>query len=352
MIWLTWRQLRTQAAAVYAAVAAFAVVLAITGPRLLDLSRAYPNAVLDYLTRTDRNLYVAGLMVMALAPAIIGAFWGAPMVAREMEGGTHRLAWNQTVTRTRWLATKLGVTALAAAAAVGVLTLGVTWWARPLDGAQGGNSVTLGDALPARLTPVSFAMRGIAPVGYAVFALVLGVATGIILRRTVPAMALTLAVFTAVQIAVPLWVRPHLVPPARHTVTITEANFAGINVLEGPTPMVQLVVRASEPGAWVLSNQTVDASGRPVDTLPSWMVDKCIPPPPPSAPPFSSKPVAPEPDMHSCLTRLTDLGYRQQVVYQPASRFWTLQWAETALFLAVSALLAGFCFWWTRHRLS
>ena len=116
MIWLTWRQFRAQAAAVYVAVAAFAVVLAITGPRLLRLSRAYPDSVFDQLTRTDQHFYNAGLVALALAPAIVGAFWGAPMVARELESGTHRLVWNQTVTRTRWLATKLGVTVLAAVA--------------------------------------------------------------------------------------------------------------------------------------------------------------------------------------------------------------------------------------------
>ncbi len=83
MIWLTARQLRTQAAAVHAAVAAAAVVLALTGGRLLDLARINGN-VFDQLTRADRDLYYAGIVVLAVAPAIIGAFWGAPMVAREL----------------------------------------------------------------------------------------------------------------------------------------------------------------------------------------------------------------------------------------------------------------------------
>lgn len=56
--------------------------------------------------------------------------------------------------------------------------------------------------------------------------------------------------------------------------------------------------------------------------------------------------------LESCFTRLTDEGYRQRIVYQPADHFWRLQWTETALFLALSGLLAGFCFWWTRHRLA
>ena len=41
-------------------------------------------------------------------PALIGAFWGAPLITREFEAGTFRLAWNQSVTRARWLAIKLG----------------------------------------------------------------------------------------------------------------------------------------------------------------------------------------------------------------------------------------------------
>jgi ABC-type transport system involved in multi-copper enzyme maturation permease subunit len=340
MIWLTWRQFRTQAAAVSAAVAAFAVVLAITGPRLLDLSRAYPNALFDHLTRTDRNLYNAGLVLMALAPAVIGAFWGAPMVARELEAGTHRLAWNQTVTRTRWLATKLGLTALAAMAAVGVLTLAVSWWAGPLDGTTGNAR----GALPARLTPVAFAMRGVAPVGYAVFALVLGVAVGIVIRRTVPAMAVTLAIFTLVQIAVPSWIRPHLVPPAQQTVTITEAKLESLMADDAGTFRVSLTTGNRDD--WVLSNETVDATGQ-VAALPSWLRD-CLPGPSSSA---SASPVR-APTVQACFTRLTQEGYRQRLVYQPASHFWALQWAETALFLALSGLLTWFCFWWTRHRLA
>ena len=118
--------------------------------------------------------------MLGAAPAVIGAFWGAPLVARELEAGTHRLVWNQSVTRTRWLATKLGTVTLAAAAAVGVLTVAVSWWADPLDGAI---SSTRG-SLPSRITPVTFAMRGIVPVSYAVFAVVLGVTVGVVLRRS------------------------------------------------------------------------------------------------------------------------------------------------------------------------
>ena len=339
MIWLTWRQFRTQAAVVGTAVAAVAIVLAITGPRLLDRARL-GGSVFDHLTRMDRNLYVAEIVLVALAPAVIGAFWGAPMVARELEAGTHRLVWNQSVTRTRWLATKLGFTALTAAAVVGALTLAVTWWSSPIDGAL---SSTRG-SLPSRITPIAFAMRGVAPVGYAVFALVLGVAIGMVMRRPVPAMALTLVVFTFVQIAVPLWIRPHLVSPNQQTVTITTERLDGIES-SGPGAPLHITVTTGNHDDWILSNQTVDGTGQPV-ALPTWMAD-CLPGPPPPGGQQSVQ--APAADIEACFTRLSDEGYRQRVVYQPASNFWPLQWAETAMFLVLSGILTGFCFWWIRR---
>lgn len=345
MIWLTWRQFRVQAAAVYAAVAAAGIVLAITGKQLLDLAKLNPN-VYDVLTRSDRNLFITGVIVVAIAPALIGAFWGAPLVARELEAGTHRLVWNQSVTRTRWLATKLGVTAMAGAVAVGLLTWAVSWWSEPIDGAL---SSTRG-SLPARMTDVTFAMRGIAPVGYTVFAVVLGVTVGIVLRRSVPAMALTLVIFTFVQIAMPLWVRPHLVPPVQKNITISRATFDGLNI-NGPGGQVRISVRTGGQGDWVLSNETVDATGQ-VAALPAWLND-CIPlPPSPSASGTVTRTPVGATSLDDCFARLTAEGYRQRVIYQPANHFWPLQWAETGLFPAMSGLLTWFCFWWTRNRLS
>jgi hypothetical protein len=326
MTWLTWRQLRAQALAAYAAVAACALVLALTGPGLPDL----PDPVYDLLTPTDKRLFNAGLAVMAVAPALVGAFWGAPMVARELEAGTHRLAWMQGVTRTRWLATKLGITVVATAAAIGLLSLAVTWWSSGLDGVRGNER----GGLAARLTPVSFAMRGIVPIGYAVFALVLGVVAGIVLRRSVAAIALTLAVFTFVQVAMPLWVRPHLAPPVRQELVISSDTVAGIGIRENGQVLVE--ARTTDPGDWVLSNRTVDGAGR-VATVPAWLAD-CMPGP------RGEKPADGRAVADACFARLTADGYRQEVVSQPAGRFWRLQWTETGIFLVLSALLAWYGF--------
>jgi hypothetical protein len=346
MTWLTWRQFRAQAIAVYAAVVAAAVALAVTGPGLADLARANAN-VFDVLTRTDRNLYFTGIVVLAAAPAVVGAFWGAPLVARELEAGTHLLAWNQSVTRTRWLAVKLGVTALAAALAVGALTLAVTWWSHPIDGAL---SSTRGN-LPSRITPVAFAERGITPVAYAVFAVVLGVAVGLLIRRSVPAMAVTLVLFIAVQVAVPIWVRPHLSPPTQQTLTFAATRLDSITA-NGPGGPVGIRLTTGHPGDWILSNRTVDRSGRAV-TLPSWLRD-CLPGPPPGGAAEGQVRVrgGTGDPLVACFDRLNAEGYRQHVSFQPLAHFWRLQWAETGFFAGVSGLLTWFCFWWTRKRLT
>jgi ABC-type transport system involved in multi-copper enzyme maturation permease subunit len=343
VIWLTWRQFRVQFVAVWALVAAACVVLAATGPHLARLARDNAD-VYDLLTSNDRLLFNGGIAVLAVAPALIGIFWGGPLVARELETGTHLLAWSQSVTRSRWLAVKLGVPVLCAVVAVGILTTAVTWWAHPLDGVQGGQR---GSLLP-RMTPIAFAMRGVVPVAYAVFALLLATLLGLLLRRTVAAMALALAVYVLVQVAVPLWVRPHLVTPTTTTMVISQKTLDGIMSSGGP---FTITTRTGNPRDWILSNQTVDAEGRAA-ALPTWF-SSCLPPPPGAADGGGTVEAQPRPgSIDECLRRLTDEGYRQRVVYQPDHNFWRLQWTEAGLYLVASAALAGACFWWLRRRLA
>lgn len=340
MMWLTWRQLRMQTAAVFALVAGFALSLAITGPHVRELVRAKVS-LYDALSRTDHQLFYAGIVVVAVAPVVFGAFWGAPLIARELEAGTQRLVWNQSITRTRWLATRLGCSILSAMAATGLLTLAVTWWSKPLDGIAS----TSRGSLPGRLTPIAFAMRGIVPIAYVVLALVLGAVVGAVLRRSLPAIAVTLLVMTFLQIAVPRWVRPHLMTPVSATVVLSESNLDSIN-LDTSGGQSRITVRPAHKGDWVLSNATVGKDGMPV-ALPAWLAT-CLPGPP--LPGVEKAHVVQ--DLSSCFTRLTAEGYRQKIRYQPAGRFWDLQWRESALFLGLSGLLAAFCFSWTRRRLT
>ncbi|MCW2572522.1 MAG: hypothetical protein JWO88_2580 [Frankiales bacterium] len=358
MIWLSWRQFRTQVAVIAVAVAALGVALAITGPGILDAYHAQGHEFLSQLqfNKLDRFLYVLGLVTMYVAPPVVGAFWGAPLIARELEAGTHRLAWTQSVSRIHWLATKLLMTALAGLVAGGLLTLAVSWWSSPIDRAAG-NGDGVGPFNLPRLDPTVFGARALAPIGYLVLALAVGVTLGFVLRRSVAAIALTLVVVAAVQVVVPLMVRSHLATTVTENIVISTETFTGIQASSAENgrpvgPLHNLVVKAGKPGDWMLTSQTVNAAGVVQRTLPSWL-GACISLEPPGAPAQSPAPVNRDRSaMSACFTRLTDEGYHQRVTYQPASHFWTLQWRETSLLFAVSLLLFGFCFWRIRRDMS
>src|SRR5205823_11216827 len=165
-------------------------------------------------------------------PVLLGVFWGAPLVAREVEQGTHRLAWTQGVGRVRWATTKMAALAAVTAAGFGLFAWLLSWWSRPF--------VTSSDG---RFSYGIFDLRGIVPVGYALLALAAGVAAGALIRRTVPAMLATFAVFAAVRLVVELWLRPHFARPA----TMAYPFF-------GTSPRAGL-------GDWILSTNTVDRAG-------------------------------------------------------------------------------------------
>lgn len=325
MTWLTWRQFRVPALSVFAGLAAIGAVLGITGPQFVGST--------DF---SDQEVMYSGtILVLYLLPAVIGVFWGVPVLTRELESGTHSLVWNQTITRKRWLGAKLGVGVLAAMVAAALLSTAVTWWASPID-AMANESTTNG--MLNRMSPVVFGARGIAPIGYAAFAFVLGVAVGILLRRTVTAMAVTLVAFAAVMVAVPFLVRPYILPPLQATVAITESN---IHQIRGNEQAVIEAVTVREPaGSWGLTNETVDPAGNAVTPLPDF-VQSCMPgregPPPDRG------------TVTRCMAQLNDNGYRQHLSYQPGYRFWPLQYIELAFFLTLTALLSWFCFRRLRH---
>lgn len=341
MIWLTWRQFRAAATMMAAALVLLAAVLGLTGPSLAD---DYAYGIANCATQTGgcsqfvnrffgdhQSSFLALIAVVLVLPALVGLFWGAPLITRELEAGTHRLVWNQSVTRTRWLAVKLGLTGLAAMAAAGLGSLAVTWWSGPIDKAAATEFPRMG--------PLVFDARGIVPIGYAAFAFALGVTVGMLVQRTLPAMAITVAVFAAVQIAMPLLVRPHLIPPVQSTVEITPANLDGL--MRTPNGEIRVETKTPVAGAWVLSNHVVDASGRAVDAIPlSTSSGPCAP---------SGAP--PEEGMGKCLAEIKRLGYRIHATYHPSSRFWPFQWYETGIYLVLALGLAGLCIRRIRQRL-
>ncbi len=257
MIRSTWMQFRTQAAVAMGGLLVVAAVLALTGPHLVHLydtivatcaAHGDCSTASSSFLRSDHPLQV-GLNVLAVVvPGIIGIFWGAPLVARELETGTYRLAWTQSVTRTRWLAVKLGVVGLASLVVAGLLTLMVTWWFSPIDRAN----MTLF---------ATFDQRDIVAVGYAAFAFALGATAGVLIRRTVPAMAATLAALVTIRLLDVFYVQPYLVTPVRHSYTL--ALGTTISGYGGPPGSAASLFPGEPniPNAWFLSTDIVDKAG-------------------------------------------------------------------------------------------
>jgi hypothetical protein len=360
MIWLAWRQIRTQVFVVYGVLAVIAVALAVTGPNLVHL---YDTTVVHCakvgdcataqlgLRQTDRLLQQIGLLVL-VAPALIGMFWGAPLVARELETGTFRLSWTQSVTRTRWLTTKLLVVGLASVAATGLLGLMVTWWSSPIDRVVG-----------TPFSPSFFDRRDLVPIGYAAFAFALGVTAGILIRRTLPAMAATLVAYIAVRFAMLDWVRSRLMAPLR--------VVSAFNANPGPSSSGGSGLNSAD---WVISQQTlnragkvigqnggigpngslgfnVSGSGRLIMTGVGTCPNRFVPPKGGSGRGiFSGSPSAQA--VHAFQACANRLGIKEVLTYQPISRYWPFQMYETAIFIALGLLLAGFGVWWVRRRLS
>ena len=235
---------------------AVAALLLVTGPHLADLYRTQiENCAANHdcataqttFLRTDRSLFnILGFLVLFM-PAVLGVFLGAPLVARELETGTFRLAWTQSVGRTRWLAVKIAMVGLAGMAVAGLVSLFVTWWAHPLDRVQ-----------MAQYT--YFDQRSVVPVAYAAFAIALGVACGIFLRRTLPAMASTLAGFVGVRLAFVYYVRSHLLPTSHLNTSLSSGNGLGFEITP-PHGIVFVANNPTIPNAMVLSSHIADASG-------------------------------------------------------------------------------------------
>ena len=180
-----------------------------------------------------------------------------------------------------------------------------------------------------------FATHGITPLGYAAFAFALGVTAGVLVRRVVPAMAITLAIFAAVQIAMPLWIRPHLFPPVHATVPVSSVG-GRMGIGSGEFAIVADAV-PGQPNDWIISSGAVNAAGQPVSTMPT----ACIPPRPTKGQAGSPSPGGFQ-QLGPCLS---SHGIRVAISYQPASRYWAFQWTETATYLALALALTGYCFW-------
>lgn len=202
---LAWRQFRAQLAIAACLLALLAIYVLSTGPHIAHIFAITARACHDGNSCNPVNSSAAKLTkllpelndLVQLTPALIGMFFGAPLVVREIESGSIQLFLAQSVSRARWLGSKILVVSLGSAIVGGLTSLMVTWWASPWDHY---NHLPFG----------AFNVRDIVPIAYSLFSFALGVFIGVILRRTIPAMAVTLVLFGAVLGSFGQWVRPHL----------------------------------------------------------------------------------------------------------------------------------------------
>jgi len=307
---LVWRLHRNQAYFAVGALAVLAVVLLVTGITMAD---DYRNALAgcaatqscsdlgNELFRGDGAI-IDLVNITIVVPLLFGLFWGAPLLAKEFEDGTHNLAWTQGVSRRRWLRVNLTWSLLAAAvwgAALGAL---VSWWRYPEN------------ALHTRFE--AFDIQGIVPVAYALFAVALGVAVGSVIRRVLPSLAVTLGIFLGLRAAIAFYLRPHYATPV--------------------TGHFPLFSSGAPPGAWILSSGLAGPPGTSVAPgIDFGGAGRTVGP--------CAKFMAGGPQsLGQCLSRH---GFHQVVTYQPDSRFWTFQGMEAGIFVLLAAALVGFTVW-------
>ncbi len=300
MTWLAWRQFRSQALLAGAAAIGVLVALAVSRDHIANV---YSSTGTQELVGVYVWLRLLGTVLIGV-PAAIGAFWGAPLVAAELETHTARLVWTQTVTRRRWLATKLAVIAVVCVVTVGVFAAAFTTWATPIDDV--GN----------RIGTANFGQRGIVPISYALFALTLGTLLGLVIRRTLPAMAATVVTFIAVRMAFQQAVRPHLIAPVE---------------------MVSPTFDQRSLGGWVLSTRTVDAAGRTIDGFENRIAASCN---------ITRQTADYDGAIASCAR---SLGIHDVTRLHPADHFWTLQYYEFGAFVVLAAVLAIGCIYVVRQ---
>jgi hypothetical protein len=239
------------------------------------------------------------LATMAI-PLLFGLFWGAPLLGKEFEDGTHGLAWTQGVTRCRWLSGTVAWALLAAAVWGGALAALVSWFRGPAN--------TL--AFPGvRFEPGIFDIQGIVPVAYSVFAVALGIAAGAAFRRVLPAMATTFAVFTGLRFLIAEYARPHYLTPLSRLFPFGPDN--------GPF------------GSWVLPSVVTGPGGLRYGNFTFEDL------------PAACRGQALRPSLPTCMTAH---GFRDLITYQPAGRFWAFQGIEAGIFLVLAAALVAVTF--------
>jgi len=312
MAWVTWRQHRAALGGVAALLGVLTLWLWVTG---LQVHHSYTAAaacqpasslactsLIGDFNRTYGRLAVAIAALLQVVPALIGAFAGAPVLARELETGTFRFAWTLAFGRWRWALAKLVPLAVAVAAAAGMFSVLLSWYFQP----------SLADGNQSPLAGTVFDLRGAAFAAWTLAAFAIGVLAGALIRRVVPAITATLACYAGLGLAAG-FLRQHYARP----LLTSNLNLPG--------------------SAWIISQWWTRGGkvGNPPQSI-------CTP--------AELGAGAGKPSPGSINQCLHQHGYTQWTSYQPAGRFWPFQWIEGGWLLALSLLLIAATIWLVRRR--
>jgi hypothetical protein len=333
MKWLIWRQHRAEALVGGLVLAALAAGLITVGTiarsRATALGRPgclhSSSGCDDALNALHRDFHSIPPFTGALIaiPLLAGMFWAAPLVSREYEAGTHRLAWTQSVSPLRWITVKIAIIFAVAAAASLAIGLLATWALDPLVPAFGG-----------RYNSSWYDIQGVVPVACMVFALGVGVALSAWMRRTIPAMALALVVFAAARIPVH-WIRPHFAPLASRTVTVPMSSLLG-DPLGNPSDFGPQFA----PNDWAQGVSVTDASGHPLSVHRGnlgILQHFCPTLQPPSISGAVRDGASVSFDGRACQSATRGINIRERFSYQPGSHFWLIQTVESLIFVGLAA---------------
>jgi hypothetical protein len=331
MLGVTWRQQRITLAGVAALLGALSVWLWIAGTSVHHAYAAVlacrPAGVpacqdlADAFNRTWDNMSIPAVLLQTV-PALIGAFAGAPVLARELETGTFRFAWTQGFERWRWALAKLVALAVVLAAAAFAFSVLVSWCFQPYLGASNQDLGIYGNS---PLVTV-FSLREVAFPAWTVAVFAIGALAGMLIRRVVPAIVAALAVYAGLAIAAAAFLREHYLAP----LVTSDSNVPGTAWITGQwwTKDGRFAFAGNPPGS--LLNQCSFPQG------PGGKGGGGIGGPPSSVNPFAQ-----------CLA---PHGYAQWNSFQPVSRFWPFQWIEGGWLLVLAALLIAVTVWLVRRR--
>jgi ABC-type transport system involved in multi-copper enzyme maturation permease subunit len=296
MIWVSWRQHRSQAIACLALLAALAVYAIIESTSMRSafsgdglagscLARsqglACEGGITAFMNEFGSAVNIAFWSVCLIIPGLIGVLVGGSLIARELEYGTWRLAWSQSVPRTRWLAVKLAVVTSGLIVVGAAMTAVITWYRAPMD------------ALTGHFQHNSYDYEGLVLTAYILCAFGFAVLAGLLIRRSIPAMVAAFIPWLAIRLVVEFVARPHFMTPV-----------------------------TSRLGANCLS-QNVSVCGQGISYVPQ------------------------------STGRIGDLVLSQNgnfVTYQPAGRFWAFQGIEAGIFVALTAAALGATIWLLHRR--